>query len=468
MKKLGLLVLFLLCFLIIRCSPPSISVADKPILPKEVKKVEEFQPLPSVINVPLEIRTRALEQFINQQLPDPLFEADTITLGSLKNIKVKVQKGDTIRLSVTGDEITYRIPLKIWLKLSFTVEAFGLSHTEYQEVEAGIVLKFKSRLFIKNDWKIVTMTESGGYEWASDPVIKIRFLSIPIKPLADLILSREHKKFGDIVDKGLNSMVDIKKLLQPIWLQIQKPILLSQNPNIWLKLSPKAVYMTQLSSEDGVIKAAVGITTIAETFIGSEPEYKISDTLPEFTIPGKIDSTFIVNLYGEINYTDATLLLKTYLCGRSFTYGKKEVIVQDVEINGIDGYIVVTLDFIGSFKGRVYVIGRAKYDSTKTLISVEELAYDISTQNAIYKTAGWLFHGIIIDKIKPYLKFPLREKLLESQLLVQKMLCNNRITKNIYVNGFIDTLTIGGINVTDKSLRAIILAKGRVSLNMRE
>jgi hypothetical protein len=237
-----------LLFCLVRCTPPTITVGS-PALPAERVKVEEFKPVPSIINIPIEIRTTALEQMINEQLPPLLFESDTITLGSIKNVKVKVWKGDSIRLSLQGDELNYRVPVRIWMQISLSMGAFGVSHTEYQEVEAGIALKFRSRLFVKNDWRVVTMTESDGYEWTTDPVVKVRFITIPVKPLADFILSRQHKKFGELVDKGVSSMLDIKKLLRPLWVQIQQPIRLAEYPPLWLRLSPQSVSMTQLSGD---------------------------------------------------------------------------------------------------------------------------------------------------------------------------------------------------------------------------
>jgi len=49
----------------------------------------------------------------------------------------------------------------------------GISHTEYQDVEASIALKFKSKISFKGNWKISTETQPDGYEWLSDPVVKI-------------------------------------------------------------------------------------------------------------------------------------------------------------------------------------------------------------------------------------------------------------------------------------------------------
>ncbi len=451
---------------LICCTPPAVTTG--PALPTNRVQVEEFKPVSSIINVPVEIKTPALEQMINEQLPPLLFESDTMTLGSMNNVKVRVLKGDSIRLSLQGDQLNYRIPVKIWMQFSFSVGAFGVSHTEYQEVEAGIALKFRSRLFVKNDWKVVTMTESDGYEWTTDPVVKVRFITIPVKPLADFILSRQHKKFGELVDKGVSSMLNIKQLLHPLWVQIQKPIRLSEYPPLWLRLTPQSVAMTQLAGDGRMITSSVGITSVAETFIGEEPVCTLKDSLPDFVIPGKVDSSFVLNLYSEITYANASDLLRSYLLGRSFTAGRREVIVQNIEIYGLEGYALVSIEFTGSFKGKVYVIGRTRYDAQKSTVSIEDLDFDVATKNALHNTADWLFHGVIIDKIQPYLSFPLREKMLESQLMVQKMLCNSKLTKNVYINGYVDSLSIGDVRLTGRAIQAVVLSKGSLVLNIRE
>jgi len=457
----------LCCTLLFMCTPPSVSTGG-PALPSNRVQSQPFEPVPSIINVPIEIRTTALEQIINEQMPQLLFETDTMTVGAMKNVKVKVWKGDSIKFSLNGDELQYGVPLKIWMQFSFTVGALGLSHTEYQEVEAGISLRFSSRLVIKNDWKVVTMTKSDGYEWTTEPVVKVRFVSIPVKPVADFILSRNYEKFGELVDKGINSSLDIKKILHPLWVQIQQPIRLSEYPPLWLKLTPQSVSMTQLEGDGRMIRSSVGITSVAETNFGEEPKVTVVDSIPALSVPGTIDSSFVLNLYSEITYESASELMRSLLLGRSFKAGRREVIIQDVTLYGMEGYVIVSLDFTGSFKGKVYVIGRAVYDTATTTISIEDLDFDVSTKNALHNTADWLFHGVILEKIQPFLRFPLREKMLESQLMVQKMLCNSRISKNVYVNGYIDSLSIGGVRTTDRALQAVVLARGSLNLNIHE
>lgn len=460
--------LMLMCIGFLSCTPPP-NIKVGPSVPLgEAAAIISFSPVPSVINVPLRIRTRVFEQMLNQQLNDVLYENDTLTLGGIKPVKVIVKKMEPISISLDGDELTYRLPLRIWMQFQFTVGAFGLSHTEYQEVEAGIALRFKSRLFMKNDWKLVTMTRPEQYEWLSDPVVKVRFLTIPVKPLADLLLSRQQESFGTMVDNVVSDMVDIKKMIHPLWTRIQKPILLSSSPSFWLRLTPKDIYMTQLEGSDGVIRSSLGIRSVAETFLGSEPQCKQTDSIPEFVIPGKIDSGFVINLYNEITYEDASEITRGFLQGKTFKVGKREVVIIDIELYNLDGYMVVGLDLTGSYRGKIYVLGRLQYDTLTQTISVDDLEFDLTTRNALQNTADWLFHDVIIEKVKPFLKFPIREKLLQSQLMIQKMLCNQEISKNIFVSGKIDSLAIGGVRMGERAIQALVLAKGTLNLEIHD
>lgn len=466
MKKQIILLSFFLA--VVSCKQPSLQNA-KPELPADISPAAAFAPVPSVINVPLEMKSWYLEKLLNDQVNGLLYQCDTMTVAGMKPVKLKVWKGDSIRIALDGNEISYRVPLKIWLQFQFTVGALGFSHTEYQEVEAALALKFRSHFSVKNDWKVVTATQSDGYEWISEPVLRLRFVAIPVTPVADVILLTQQNMLSAMVDSAVNGSLDLKKMLRPLWTRIQTPILLTNAPDsLWLRLSPQSVYMTQLSGTAGTIRGSVGIRSVAETFLGNRPASNPVDSLPPFTVSDSIDTSFVINLYSEISYASASQMLISALKGRNFTAGDKEVIVQDVSLYGMQGYAVVSIQFTGSFSGTVYVIGRVRYDEASSTVSIEDLEFDITTRNALHAAAGWLFHGIILDKVKPFLRFPLREHLLETQLLVQKMLSHKEISKNLFVTGDIDSLALGGVTLTDNAIRAVVLARGKLSISAHD
>lgn len=462
----SLIVFIALCALL-GCAPPK-SVTSGPSLPNDLSPAATFTPLSSVINVPLELKTWYIEKMLNEQVNDLLYSCDTLTLGAMKPVKIKVWKKDSITIGLEGNELSYRVPLHIWLQFSFTLNALGISHTEYQEVEAGIALKFKTRFSILDNWKISTQTRQDGYDWLSEPVIKVRFITLPIRPLADIVLSEQQDAIGKMVDTAVGSSLDFKKVLRPLWLRMQSPIQVSEDPPVWLRLSPLGVSMTQPEGARGMIRTSLGIKSVAETFVGDAPAATPSDSLPAFVSQSRLDSSFVINLYSEVSYESASRMMQGFLRGRSFSSGNKEVIIQDVNIYGIQGYAVVSLDLTGSYKGKIFAIGHIKYDPASSTVSIEGLEYDLSTTNALHKTAGWLLHGIILSKVQPYLRFPLHEKLLEAQLLAQKMLSHREISKNVFLNGAIDSLSIGGVTLTDHAIRAVILSRGTLSINIQD
>jgi hypothetical protein len=48
--------------------------------------------------------------------------------------------------------------------------------------------------------------------------------------------------------------------------------------------------------------------------------------------------------------------------------------------------------------------------------------------------------------------------------MVQKMLSHKEISKNVYLTGSIDSLSIAGVTLTDRAIKAILLAKGTLNV----
>jgi hypothetical protein len=52
--------------------------------------------------------------------------------------------------------------------------------------------------------------------------------------------------------------------------------------------------------------------------------------------------------------------------------------------------------------------------------------------------------------------------------MVQKMLSHKEISPNVFVTGAIDSLSIGGVTLTDAAIRTVVLAKGSLCISTRE
>ena len=470
MRKKIIIYIFIAACLLAGCAGKSGLRVDEDY-GEPVAAAEPFTPVPSIIYLPAEIKTDYIEKAVNEQLSGTLYQSDTITLGGISNVRVTVRKNGRIKIRAQDDELLYSVPLKISMRFSFTISALGLSHTEYQDADAGISIALRSKITLKNNWRLVTATKADGYIWTSDPVVKVRSLSIPVKPAADYLLSKQVEAIGRLVDKSVSGSVNAKELVGPLWRQIRTPMEIpaADLPHkIWLRVNPSEIYMTQLRGQGGSISGTAGIRAVTEAFIGEKPEPLPDAELPDFATPPETDSTFVINLYSEIPFENATLMSREMFAGKTLKSGRQSVTVRDIEIAGAkNGLAEVRLDLTGSIKGKVCVTGKAVYNEKTQLLSIENMDFDIQTKNNFEKARNWLLKGIIISKIKPHLKFPLKDAFDEAKVLADNMLAGYKLYEGVSLNGRLDSLSIGGVDLTETGFRVVIVVKGFVAVGVK-
>jgi len=431
---------------------------------------EPFAPAPSIIYLPVEIKTDYIEKAINSQLSGTLYQSDTVTLGGVSNVRVTVRKNGQIKIRARGGELLYNVPLKISMRFSFTISALGLTHTEYQDIDAGISIALRSRITLLNDWRLATSTKTDGYVWTSDPVLKVRTLTIPIKTAADHIVSRQLETLGRLIDGAAAGGINVKEAVDPLWQQIRTPIEIPVPDlphNIWLRINPSAIYMTQLSGNGGSVGGTAGVRAVTEAFIGGEPEPLPPAKLPDFAPPPETDSSFVINLYSEIPFEHATQMSRDMFVGKTLKSGRQAVTVRDIEIAGTkNGLAEIRLNLTGSINGKVCVVGKTVYNEKTQTLTIENMDFDIQTQNNFQKAKNWLLRGIIVSKMKPHLKFPLKDTFEEAKTLADKMLTGYKLYDGVSLNGRLDSLSIGGVTLTETGFRAIVIARGVLSVGV--
>ncbi len=440
--------------------------------PPAPPKGEAPPPVPSTINIPVEIKTAIIENLVQNLLGETFHNSDTSIFGGLTNIKISARRNGPVKITAHGDELAYSLPVMITIHVSTTISAMGLTHTERQEVEAGIALKLRSKVSLKNNWRPVTATRSAGYKWTTEPVLKARFVTIPIKPAANYFADRLMEIICPMIDRALAKSDVIKKsVITPMWEQLYTPISFTipeTQETIWMRFSPTDLYLSNLNGQGASISALVGIRAVTEAAMGAAPEKRDPPPLPDFTEPPQgADSAFVINLYAEVPYTNATALCRERFNGKTFASGIHKVTVNDIEVTGVnaDGRLLIKMDLSGSIKGTVQVTGRATYSDGDKTLSLSDFKLDMAASGKYQKAKHWLLKGIIVNKMKPLIKFPL-SSILDAEALTKTMLTDYPIQKNVALNGKIETLTLRGVETTENALRAIVLASGTAKLTV--
>ncbi|MCL2181845.1 MAG: DUF4403 family protein [Chitinispirillia bacterium] len=428
-------------------------------------------PVPSVINIPAEIKMSYIENAVNKQLSGNIYRNNAYPVEGIGSAQITVKKDGRIKIRANRDMLTYKIPLKISLRFSFSI----LGHTEYQDVDAGIAIALRSKYTLKNNWQLATTTTVDGYEWTTAPTVKIRFITIPVKPIADFLVSKQAgiiNDLGKMVDNAVLSEVNLKTMVAPLWQQFQIPTEIAipdMTDRLWLRFDPSDIYMAGITGRGESVSAMMGIRAVTEAVIGDKPNAPAPKPLPNFKTSDKQDSSFTINLYAEIPFTKATGICRELFVGQTLKSGRQKVLVHDIDISGgNDGLAHVKMDLSGSLKGTVRVTGRAVYNESAQTLSIDNFNFDVETQSQFERTKNWLLKGIIMSKMRPLMKFPLDKQLDGTKKLLQEMLSERELYKGVVFNGRVDTLSVRGIEVTGNAFRAVVLAKGTAGVKIKD
>ena len=420
---------------------------------------------PSMSELPLdaEIDVRAMENLINTKFTGLLYEGKNI---NDKNISVKVWKADNFSVFVNNNEITYRVPLKIWANLAWKVEKFGFSVSDEYEATGTIALVYKTKIEIDNNWKVVSKTTSSGYNWIETPKFNVAGFTIPVKPIADFALSRTEKMITEQIDKLLSESVDLKAELSKTWTDIQKPFIINPDYNLWLRVTPKEVLLSPFTTKGAKLHIPVAFNAQIETFMGAEPPQNVPSPLPALKIIERQPKEFSLNVAADITYDQISKVAKEQLSGFTFNEGGKSITIKDIQVYSSNGKAVFILDVLGSLKGKIYFSGNMRYNPDSTSIEITEPEFDIKTRSALVKSANWLLHGVILKKIAPYLSYKVAEDLENARLEANKMMTKYSLLEGIDLEGSLSAITVTNLNMVPGAVRLQVNLKGNVGIKV--
>ncbi len=422
---------------------------------------------PSLLYIPLDMDVGELEKLLNRQLSGLIYEDNSLDDNEGDNLMVKAWKQDDIKISLNGNVLTYRVPLKLWIKAGWKFERFGLSLSDYREMNAAIALSFQTAISMNPDWTFTTSTTSGGYEWLSAPVVKVGPVSVPITRIADLILAANRKKISREIDKAVADNLMVKQMAEDLWKGVHEPVMVNEAYQVWLRIQPEGIYSTQLSGKAGKLRHAIGISAIVEAFMGQKPPAVVPRPLPKLTLGEIPREDFVINLSVDLPYSWINGLAAQHLAGQTFRHEKYTIYLKEADVYPGGDKLTVHAKVAGSLKGDLYFSGKPVYDSIGNSIRIRDLDFDIRTRNALVKTGNWLFHSKILSMIEKNLVFPLDSHLAMAQNMMQQQVREIPLAGNIYLTGALSGISLGEITPGMNSVRATVVLKGRMSVKTR-
>lgn len=431
--------------------------------PKESYLPSNLAPAVSELPLEVEVDVKKLEAVLNKKLTGLIFEGDKL---NNQDLSVKIWKAQNFSFAVKNNVIEYRVPLKLWTRFAWTVEKFGLSVGDKYEANGSIALNYKTTIEIDKNWKLVAKTTPNGFQWIETPKLNVIGVTVPVTPIANIALQKSQKVISDQIDATLAQMVDLKEYVTMAWMEVQKPMQVSAENDLWVRITPKDVLVSPFTTSGQKLNVAISLQAQIESFMGVKPDQNKPIAVPAFKMAQRQPQEFNLNIAADATYDKISEMAKAQLLNKTFTEGNKSITITDLSVYGSEGKPVFVADVTGSLKGRIYFTGTLTYNAEKIAVEVQNPEFDVKTKNALVKSANWLLNGLIIKKITPYLTFPVKAEIEGMKADANKMLSNYKVMDGVSLAGKLTNVTVKSLNLVPGAVRLNANVRGNIALKV--
>ena len=438
------------------------------------KKIEALKPAPSYttdvvydkqtsyLNLPVEVAVADLQNQTNKYLNGLIYDDEKIEDD---NLMMRVWKEAPILIDENNGKLNMVLPLKIWVKVRYGIDKFGVSLYDTKEINLNGNIKLSS-LVAFNNWKLTTKTQIGGIDWVQSPTISIAGKDIPITYLINPAIALFKGKLGKMVDDAIEKSVDIKPYVLNALDQISKPVQVNNDYHVWFAMQPLELYTNKAVVANKKISIVMGMKAYLETTVNSKPTLSFDKNKLILLAAEKLPDDFGVSVASIVTYDAAAALMKQNFAGKPFQSGSRSVTITDVALWGKDGKMIVALDMVGSVTGKFYLAGIPSYDSSKQEVYFDQLDFVLDSKSKLLSLGDWFAHGLIARKIKESCRYSIKDQLAQGEATLKNYLNNAQPTKGVRVNGKVNQLTPGKINLTPNAIVTLITASGKVSISV--
>lgn len=237
----------------------------------------------STITLPIQLDLKVLENYLNEILPDDLadideqnivcvkpqyFKTKSIPKCSMRGYKISCKKNSlkirTVpeikcdvdgwvkrdgKVSVSGQGKTLRFAVPVKSRVSVNAE---ISET----AEATAVIHIDVKPHIHKDWSI-SVDMSPDIIWSEKPTMRLlEVIKITLQSKVEPKLRKKMERFVKKVPQHLADL-KIKEKVHTVWNDIQEPIKLNDDSDIYLLFKPKDISYSGLHITDNILQTTI-------------------------------------------------------------------------------------------------------------------------------------------------------------------------------------------------------------------
>jgi len=263
------------------------------------------------------------------------------------------------------------------------------------------------------------------------------------------------------------SVINLRTQMQQAWNLLNEAYAI---PGMgYFSLNPKRLRMNELNAKNDLLNISIGIS--ATPVVSFEKPAPVSVPLPDLS-PAKNPGGFNIHLEAALQYDSLTNVMNGYIAGKRFELSegliKKHMIIRQARVRGDStGNLVIDLDFEGSHRGLITLVGKPVYNHATKTIEVPDLNYDLETNDFLLRSVKWLFNKKILRELRKYASFNLASY-YDTATKAMNDWMNREWTPGIRGSGSVSELKLSAVQALPQHLLIRSHCSGKLSVTVNE
>ena len=439
----------------------------KPVAPPRSMLDSTLQVPVSTLRIPLDFSLRDLETTVNKKLSG-VFLHEWMAVGDKKkdSVYLALERFDAIRLNWNPGLLTAEVPLRIEFK--FMKMAAGIRIANEKPVVAEVIMQLKSNVMLDDRWGLKTTTAIDTVIWKMEPNLKVVFVNVNLRNLANKYLERNEEKLTHRFDSLMYDVVDSRKVIEKVWNDIHKPIIIKKTePQVGLIAKAEALSSRWNPNPDGNISGTV--TLKARVYSWFEKPMVIEPApLPRHRYAPNEEEELDLYVHATLPFHQINAFVNRNLEKISLNYNNYILKLHHAELYGSQQELALELRVRGALKGKIYFKALPYYDTLNQVIGLTNLRYDLNTQEALLNTADWMMHDNLVATLADTVKKDLKEELSALPQLIETAIAQGKSGNKVKLT--VDSLAISSHAslITGSDIQWILRARGKAGIALKK
>lgn len=421
----------------------------------------------STFNLPVTYELANFEQWINNVIKGKFFETVINPLNDERDeAKLMLTKAGNISLRANGKELFCTIPMQAEIVLTKSRMGKGLTQSA-EPVIALVNVQLSTPVSLEKDWNVVTNFHIRKLEWVKEPVFRIGPFKKNLKRKITKWVEENETSLTNILDKEINNTVSMRKPIEKVWNDLQKPMLINRKKQLlWLKFSCTSIEGNILLAPTSIVcqtKVVATTKMITDTTglpeVSALPPYKLlKDAIPHSDI----------HLYAFTSFEDINEQLNHHLKGRSFKAEGYTLDIKTVRAYASQAGISVEVKTGNDINAKLVASGNLEFDAVNLELVVRDFDYTVSSNNAFVTAGDMLLHNQVKDTIASQLVVGLRSLIDTVPKLVENAIAKGKKGDKLELN--FDELAVHDceISVGAEGIHIILHAEAKADVRLKK